>query len=208
MFNPLFISNSNMLIGLTGGIGSGKTTIANALRERGYTVYDTDNAAKRLVLTPSVRSAIEKLLGQDVYDGDRYLTHRVAERVFADPELLGQLNAIVHPAVRQDLQQMVSALPDGGMVFVESAILYESGFDTDCDYVVAVIAPKTVRIARTMARDNKTEDEVKQRIKAQMSNCQLRHRVQYVVENNGRQPVSTLVDKLLRHLKRINNTLK
>ena len=197
-----------MLIGLTGGIGSGKTTIANALRERGYTVYDTDNAAKRLVLTPSVRSAIEKLLGQDVYDGDRYLTHRVAERVFADPELLGQLNTIVHPAVRQDLQQTVGALPDGDMVFVESAILYESGFDTDCDYVVAVIAPKTVRIARTMARDNKTEDEVKQRIKAQMSNCQLRHRVQYVVENNGRQPVSTLVDKLLRHLKRINNTLK
>ena len=197
-----------MLIGLTGGIGSGKTTIANALRERGYTVYDTDNAAKRLVLTPSVRSAIEKLLGQDVYDGDRYLTHRVAERVFADPELLGRLNTIVHPAVRQDLQQTVGALPDGDMVFVESAILYESGFDTDCDYVVAVIAPKTVRIARTMARDNKTEDEVKQRIKAQMSNCQLRHRVQYVVENNGRQPVSTLVDKLLRHLKRINNTLK
>ena len=197
-----------MLIGLTGGIGSGKTTIANALRERGYTVYDTDSAAKRLVLTPSVRSAIEKLLGQDVYDGDRYLTCRVAERVFADPELLGQLNAIVHPAVRQDLQQMVSALPDGDMVFVESAILYESGFDTDCDYVVAIIAPRTVRIARTMARDNKTEDEVKQRIKAQMSNCQLRHRVQYVVENNGRQPVSTLVDKLIRHLKRINNTLK
>ena len=197
-----------MLIGLTGGIGSGKTTIANALRERGYTVYDTDNAAKRLVLVPAVRSAIEQLLGQDVYDGDRYLTRRVAERVFADPELLGQLNAIVHPAVRQDLQQMVSALPDGDMVFVESAILYESGFDSYCDYVVAVIAPKTVRIARTMARDNKTEDEVKQRIKAQMSNCQLRHRAQYVVENNGRQPVSTLVDKLLRHLKRINNTLK
>lgn len=197
-----------MLIGLTGGIGSGKTTIANALRERGYTVYDTDSAAKRLVLTPVVRCAIEQLLGQDVYDGDRYLTHRVAERVFADPELLGQLNAIVHPAVRQDLQQTVGALPDEGMVFVESAILYESGFDSDCDYVVAIIAPKTVRIARTMARDNKTEDEVKQRIKAQMSNCQLRHRVQYVVENNGRQPVSTLVDKLLRHLKRINNTLK
>ena len=197
-----------MLIGLTGGIGSGKTTIANALRERGYTVYDTDSAAKRLVLTPTVRSAIEQLLGQDVYDGDRYLTFRVAERVFADPELLRQLNAIVHPAVRQDLQQTVGALPDGDMVFVESAILYESGFDTDCDYVVAIIAPKTVRIVRTMARDNKTEDEVKQRIKVQMSNCQLRHRVQYVVENNGRQPVSILVDKLLRHLKRINNTLK
>ena len=197
-----------MLIGLTGGIGSGKTTFANALRERGYTVYDTDSAAKRLVLTPTVRCAIEQLLGQDVYDGDRYLTRRVAERVFADPELLGQLNAIVHPAVHQDLQQTVGARPDGGMVFVESAILFESGFDSDCDYVVAIIAPKTVRIARTMARDNKTEDEVKQRIKAQMSNCQLRHRVQYVVENNGRQPVSTLVDKLLRHLKRINNTLK
>ena len=192
-----------MLIGLTGGIGSGKTTIAGALRERGYAVYDTDSAAKRLVLDPAVRQQIERLLGVDVYDGGRYLTDRVAKRVFADPELLRGLNAIVHPAVRNDLSifnfQFSSEHP---FVFVESAILYESGFDSVCDYIVAVIAPKPLRIARTMARDNKSVEEVRRRIKAQMSNCQLRHRVDYVVENNGRQPVSVLVDKLLRHLQR------
>ena len=190
-----------MVIGLTGGIGSGKTTVANALRERGYTVYDTDSAAKRLVLTPAVRVSIEQLLGKDVYDGDTYLTSRVAERVFADPGLLLRLNAIVHPAVRQDMLDTASRHP---AVFVESAILYESGFDRDCGYVVAVIAPKTLRIARTVARDNRSEEEVRQRIKAQMSNCQLRHRVNYVVENNGRLPVPVLVDKLIRHLQKNN----
>ncbi len=192
-----------MLIGLTGGIGSGKTTIAGALRERGYAVYDTDSAAKRLVLTPAVRQRIEQLLGEDVYDGNTYLTSRVAERVFADPDLLYGLNAIVHPAVRDDLSIFNFRFStEHPFAFVESAILYESGFDSACDYIVAVIAPKTLRIARTMARDNKSEEEVKRRIKAQMSNCQLRHRVDYVVENNGRQPVSVLVDKLLRHLHR------
>jgi dephospho-CoA kinase len=89
-------------------------------------------------------------------------------------------------------------------VFVESAILYESGFDRDCGYVVAVIAPKPLRIARTVARDNRSEEEVRRRIKAQMSNCQLRHRVNYVVENNGRLPVPVLVDKLVRHLQKNN----
>lgn len=190
-----------MIIGLTGGIGSGKTTVANALRERGYTVYDTDSAAKRLVLTPAVRASIEQLLGKDVYDGDTYLTSRVAERVFADPDLLLRLNAIVHPAVRQDMLDTASRHP---AVFVESAILYESGFDRDCGYVVAVIAPKPLRIARTVARDNRSEEEVRRRIKAQMSNCRLRHRVNYVVENNGRLPVPVLVDKLVRHLQKNN----
>ena len=190
-----------MVIGLTGGIGSGKTTVANALRERGYTVYDTDSAAKRIVLTPAVRASIEQLLGEDVYDGGVYQTGLVAERVFADPDLLQRLNAIVHPAVRQDMLDTASRHP---AVFVESAILYESGFDRDCGYVVAVIAPKTLRITRTVARDNRSEDEVRQRIKAQMSNCQLRHRVNYVVENNGRLPVPVLVDKLVRHLQKNN----
>ncbi len=190
-----------MIIGLTGGIGSGKTTVANALRERGYTVYDTDSAAKRIVLTSAVRVSIEQLLGKDVYDGDTYLTSRVAERVFADPGLLQRLNAIVHPAVRQDMLDTASRHQ---AVFVESAILYESGFDRDCGYVVAVIAPKPLRIARTVARDNRSEEDVRQRIKAQMSNCQLRHRVNYVVENNGRLPVPVLVDKLIRHLQKNN----
>lgn len=190
-----------MVIGLTGGIGSGKTTVANALRERGYTVYDTDSAAKRIVLTPEVRASIEQLLGEDVYEGDTYLTSRVAERVFADPDLLLRLNAIVHPAVRQDMLDTASRHP---AVFVESAILYESGFDRDCGYVVAVIAPKTLRIARTVARDGRSEEEVRRRIKAQMSNCQLRHRVNYVVENNGRLPVPVLVDRLIRHLQKNN----
>lgn len=185
-----------MWIGLTGGIGSGKTTIANALRERGYEVYDTDHAAKAVLMTSPVREQVEQLLGKEVYDANGYRTDRVAAIVFANPDKLAALNAIVHPAVIRNLQQ---TYPDRTKtLFIETAILYESGMDALCDKVVAVIAPKTLRIERTMARDNKSREQVTARIKSQLSNCQLRHRVDYVVENNGKQPIDKLVQKLIK----------
>ena len=193
-------------IGLAGGIGSGKTTIANALRARGYYVYDSDAAAKRIVLNPDVRWRIERLLGSDVYEGEQYLTRKVAERVFADTRLLQALNQIVHPAVLADLQHTKSQRQNDGCMFVESAILYESGLDRYCDHIVAVIAPKPLRIARTIARDGRSEEEVKQRIRSQMSNCQLRHRVDYVVENNGHLSIDQLTDRLVKRIIRLKWT--
>ncbi|MBR1922420.1 MAG: dephospho-CoA kinase [Paludibacteraceae bacterium] len=187
------------LIGLTGGIGSGKTTIANLLRTHGYQVYDTDSAAKRIVLTPLVRSQIEKLLGKDVYEADQYCTQKVAERVFTNPDLLKQLNAIVHPAVQNDLL-LYSADENNGWIFVESAILYESGLNELCHYIVAVIAPKKLRIERTMTRDGKTREQVMARINTQMSNCSLRKKANYIVENNEKQSLTQLTDKLIKHL--------
>ena len=93
------------LIGLTGGIGSGKSTIASAVEALGYPVYNTDREAKRIIVhNPAVRSQVETLFGSDVFDGDTYLTARVAEQVFNDPALLARLNAIVHPAVGFDLR--------------------------------------------------------------------------------------------------------
>lgn len=95
-----------MLVGITGGIGSGKSTIAQELERLGYPVYYTDTEAKRIIVSnPMVRSQIEMLFGSDVYDGDTYRTDRVAKLVFHHPDLLEKLNAIVHPAVAYDLRR-------------------------------------------------------------------------------------------------------
>ena len=176
-----------MLIGITGGIGSGKPTIAQALRRRGYAVYDTDSEAKRIIVeNPMVRSQVEMLFGSQVFEGNVYRTQLVAKQVFHHPDLLTQLNSIVHPAVAFHLKQWareqtasapqrstLNAQPSTPICFVESAILFASGLDKLCDKIVVVSAPESLRIARTIQRDYEgvqtaeTIAKVKQRIAAQ-----------------------------------------
>ena len=169
-----------MLVGITGGIGSGKTTIAQEFERLGYPVYYTDTEAKRIIVAnPMVRSQIEMLFGSDVYENDTYRTDVVSKQVFRHPDLLERLNAIVHPAVAFDLKRwMIEKTPSnspfkgggyrysefpsseggvrgglGTLRFVESAILIESGLNTLCSKVIAVTAPEDVRIERTLQRD-------------------------------------------------------
>lgn len=172
-----------MLIGITGGIGSGKSTIAQALRSRGYAVYDTDTEAKRIIVeNPMVRSQVEILFGSQVFEGDVYRTQLVAKQVFHHPDLLAELNHIVHPAVAFHLKQWAKDQDeDEGLrtkdkrplYFVESAILFASGLDKLCDKIVVVTAPEALRIERTLQRDYRGERtaeniaKVKQRIAAQ-----------------------------------------
>ena len=155
------------IVGITGGIGSGKSTIAQELAKRGFTVYDCDREAKRIIVEDAeVRQAIVGLFGENAYVDGRYNTAYVAQRVFEDGALREQLNAIVHPAVEQDIRVKQ---PD----FVESAILYESGLDKLCERVIVVEAPDEVRIARTIARDYAGEfsedniNKVRARMRAQ-----------------------------------------
>ena len=180
-----------MIIGITGGIGSGKSTIAKGLAKCGYTVYDCDKEAKRIVEeNEKVQKAIIHLLGSEAFIGKQYNTSYVAKRVFAEPELLAQLNAIIHPAVLEDIRQRK---PD----FVESAILYESGFDTLCDKIIVVDAPEEVRIARTIKRDYQglatTENinKVRARMKTQQT-----HQGDLLIINDGNTPISELVEKI------------
>ena len=149
-----------MIIGLTGGIGSGKSYIAQALAQRGYAVYDCDREAKRIIAeNKEVQAAIIDLLGEEAFIYHQssiiYNTEYVAKRVFADPKLLNELNKIVHPAVKADiLSSFTSHLSP---LFIESAILFESGLDKLCDKIVVVTAPEETRIARTIARDYQGE---------------------------------------------------
>ena len=181
-----------MLIGITGGIGSGKSTIARELVKRGFRVYDCDREAKRIVEEEdNVRKAIIELLGEESFN-PIYNTAYVAKRVFENPELLQALNAIIHPAVRRDMEQKQ---PD----FVESAILYESGFDGLCDKVIVVDAPEDIRIARTIGRDyhgQATEEninKVRARIRTQHT-----HTGDLLIWNDGKTPIDELAEKIVQ----------
>lgn len=160
-----------MIIGLTGGIGSGKSYIARVLAKRGFTVYDCDREAKRIIAqNHDVQAAIIELLGKEAFVNGKYNTAYVAKRVFAEPKLLEGLNKIVHPAVGKDIRDLRDSKE---ILFVESAILLESGLDQLCDKVVVVTAPEETRIARTIGRDYKGHatpeniDKVRARIRAQ-----------------------------------------
>jgi dephospho-CoA kinase len=180
-----------MLIGLTGGIGSGKSAIAKQLREMGYAVHDTDCEAKRLIVEDAiVRQQMEDVFGKEVYADGVYQTALVAQRVFADRWLLDQLNAIVHPAVKRDLMRWASER-EGELQFVECAILYQAGFDSLCDKVVTVTAPEDVRLERVIARDHSTIDEVRARMRAQEIEKDLQ-RADLVVNNDGKTEIMVI----------------
>ena len=193
-----------MIIGLTGGIGSGKSTIAKQLREMGYAVYDTDSQAKRIIVEDEqVRQEIEQLLGKDVYADGVYQTSVVAQRVFASPVLLEQLNAIVHPAVKADILRweagQSSTASGEEICFVECAILYQAGFDGLCDKVVAVTASEELRLARVIARDRSSIDKVRARMRAQDANQDLK-RADIVIHNDGQTEIPTLCEQIISEL--------
>lgn len=195
-----------MIIGLTGGIGSGKSVIANQLRQMGYSVYDTDSEAKRLIMEDvHVREQIEHLFGKDVYRNGVYQTAMVAQQVFANPSLLARLNAIVHPAVHQDIIRWVSkqnspSFKKGkgvSLLFIECAILYQAGIDQFCDKVVAVTAPEQVRLERVIARDHSDKERVHARMRVQDVDKDMLY-ADIILNNNGKTPIPTLCEEILK----------
>lgn len=184
-----------MIIGITGGIGSGKSTIAAELARRGYRVYDCDREAKRIVAeNKEVQQAIIHLLGEEAFINGLYNTQYVAKRVFEDKQLLAQLNAIVHPAVAEDIKANSQQLTANSLLFIESAILYESGFDRLCDRVVYVDAPEELRVARTVARDHCDAEQVCARIRSQQTQP---HKEAIVLMNDGSVSVAQLAEQIL-----------
>ena len=192
-----------MLIGITGGIGSGKSTIARALAARGYAVYDCDREAKRIISeNKAVQQQIIALLGPEAFVNGVYNTSYVAQRVFAEPELLERLNQIVHPAVKEDI---LEKQPD----FVESAILYEAGLDAICDKIFVVDAPEEIRIARTIARDYHGDaspeniNKVRARIRAQHDQstikrpCRVTINQSTILLNDGRKSIEELAEEII-----------
>lgn len=198
-----------MIIGITGGIGSGKSTIAQELARRGFAVYDCDREAKRIIAEDSeVKKAIVALLGEEAFVDGRYNTAYVSQRVFADKALLEKLNQIVHPAVKKDIKAKRQELTANRYLFIESAILYEAGMDTVCDKVIVVDAPEDVRIARTIERDyqgaasEENINKVRARIRAQKVVSSQDSAIRMTIINDGKTSIADLVEKMLNWLKK------
>lgn len=160
------------LIAITGGIGSGKSTVSHALEAMGFIVYDCDSQAKRLTdCSPEILSRIAAEISPTALNDDGTLNRKaLADIVFNDSSSLGCLNAIVHSAVLNDIRQWIECHKNSqALLFIETAILYQSGLDKLVDEVWHVEAPKNIRLTRVMQRNNLIAEEVEARINAQDS---------------------------------------
>jgi dephospho-CoA kinase len=176
-----------MVIGLTGGIGSGKSTVAALFAARGARVVDTDAVAREVVeLGSPVLDAINYEFGPAVLKPDGQLDREALARiVFADPRKRELLNRLTHPAIRARTLELIGTPPADEIVVVVVPLLFESGFDQHCDRAVAVIADPDVRRTRVAARDAVTEEQVAARIHAQLPDDEYAGRADHVIRNDG-----------------------
>jgi len=189
------------IIGLTGGIGSGKSTVANYIASKGIPVYIADEEAKKIMERTDVKHNIQNLFPQSVLNDDNTLNrNKIAEFVFSNPEKLKQLNAIVHPAVKNDFSNWMKKHKDASFIIKEVAILFETGGHKDCDKVILITAPEEVRIERAMKRDNSTKESVLARIKNQLPEADKIKLSDFVVENTNLETTLLKIDEILKIL--------
>ena len=189
-----------MIVGLTGGIGSGKTTVASLFRKLGVPVYIADDEAKRLMTTSSeMRSEITQLLGSEAYTNGALNRKYIANKVFKDKALLKQLNSIVHPRVANDFMHWYKQ-QDSPYVIKEAAILFENGGYKECDFMILVTAPIPIRIERLQQRDQSTEEEIEDRMKAQWSDAKKMALSDFSVENVFIEDTKEKVERIHNHI--------
>jgi len=179
------MANGKCTIGITGGIGSGKSYVSNLLRLNfDIPVYDCDAEAKRLTSADEeIRRKLIQLVGPEVFDGQELVRKRLADYLFSDPEHASRVNAIIHPAVLEDFGQWSMVNGQCPMVALESAILFESGFNKYVDYVLFVDAPEEIRLKRAMQRDNSSEEKIKARMQMQQPELH-RKQADFIIDNS------------------------
>ncbi len=174
-------------VGITGGIGSGKSTLCRHFRDSGVAHYDSDRRARELMNNNrELRTKITELLGEGAYNQyDELNRGYVADHIFGDEQKRLSLNEIVHPAVMRDFEAWVDNQSEESAPYVvmESAILFDAGLESHLDYTVAVLAPEEMRLTRVVNRDGCTLEEAKSRIDAQLNDDELHARATYSVVN-------------------------
>ncbi len=172
------------IIGLTGGIGSGKTTVAKHFESLGFPVYNSDNEAKKITNTSDILLKIKNVFGDSIFDEQVLNRKKLGEIVFKNPEKLKQLNAIIHPEVKIHFEKWLIENKDSLFVIKESAILIETGEYKFCDFVITVIASLENRIERVMQRDKISEIEVMIRVKNQLSDKERIAKSNFIINND------------------------
>ena len=188
-------------IGITGGIGSGKSRLCRLFAERGVAVYDTDAAAKRLMTEDAALvESIKARFGVESYADGALNRSYLAARVFSDTAERQALNGLVHPAVKADFVAWAEQQA-GDYVILESALLFEAGLDAMVDAVVAVLAPEALRIERVQQRDGVSEEQVRSRMAAQLSDEELHRKATVTVVNIFEEDLEAAVQELDRRFR-------
>ena len=188
------------IVGLTGGIGSGKTTVAKLFMELGVPVYIADDEAKQLMARSKIiKRRLVQLLGKQAYSENSINRSFIANKIFSDPELLSKVNHSVHPKVAAHFKRWVHK-QSGPYCIKEAAILFESGSYKECDTVILISAPKAVRLKRVLARDGVAEEDVLRRMDNQWSDEKKKELADIIIQNIDLNTVKNEVLKVHRRL--------
>lgn len=190
-----------MIIGLTGGIGAGKSVIGRILESFGFPVYYSDFEAKKLMNTdPIIREELSKLLDEEIYKSGQLDRERLAKIIFSSAGLRDEVNHLIHPRVREHFNLFCEENSMKKLIFNEAAILFETGAYENFDKNILVIAPDELRIKRVMKRDNISEQEVKNRINAQWSDARKKKLADHIIVNDGKTALLDQVEKIVDQL--------
>lgn len=174
-------------VGVTGGIGSGKSAVCSLFQEQGIPMIDADSLARILMVHDSVlKSRIIAALGKQMYHGDGFLNRQaMATIIFNHPRRRKELESIVHPRVISEIERLLGGINGVPYAIVEAALIYEAGFNSHLDYVIVVDADKEIRLGRIRERDGLSREDIEQRMKAQMPAETKRKRADFTIINNG-----------------------
>lgn len=189
------------IIGLTGGIGSGKTTVANYFKAAGIPVYIADDEARKIMESKKIGAEIKNVFGNTIFENDLLNRSKLAEIVFDDPQKLEKLNAIIHPAVKKHFSEWILNYKKEPLIIYEAAILFESGNYKNCDFIITVTAPTESRIERVIKRDKTSRENVLKRIDMQWKDDQRLAKTDYVIENINSESAKLEIANILKMLR-------
>lgn len=188
------------IIGLTGGIGSGKTTVAKYLISKGIPVFISDDEAKKTLIIPEVKDKLKSIFDDKIFNGDVIDKVALAKLVFNDATKLSILNHIIHPIVKQNFNIWKKNNSNAPIIVKESAILFETDSYKDCDFIISITAPVQERIQRVVIRDSISKESVIQRIDKQWTDEMKSQKSDFVVENINIDETLKKIDEILKKI--------
>lgn len=191
-----------MIVGLTGGIGSGKTTVARLFETMGCSIYNSDEKAKELYYNDSVKKQVINLLGNKAYLNEYEINKEyISKKIFSNTQLLQQINKIIHPAVKEDFIQFQSKHSPETLIIKETALLFETGIYKELDYSILVTAPVWLKIERVIKRNKVTKEDVEKRMLSQWSDERKTPLANFIIVNDNSQALIPQVLQILKKLK-------